>query len=142
LRFNHLIYVCAVAVVACCIVCCGHVFNNPSDPANNGGFYGGVDPEIVGTWDQVRPSISHGFLECSDTAFIFNGANLTRQWGKINAANGQGFCYIPNSTEPLYLFNYSLSANADTLYLNEVDVTSHYIDPSTLPNIRVFTRAP
>jgi hypothetical protein len=142
LHSNPFIFACVAAAIAGCIASCGHDFNNPSDPANNGRFYGGVDSRIVGTWDQVTPSISRGFLVCSDTAFVFNGTNLTRQWGNVNAKNGQGFSYISNSTEPVYLFNYSLSANADTLYLNEVDVTSHYIDPSTLPNIRVFTHSP
>jgi hypothetical protein len=140
LRFRFIILTLAALTIASSICRCSRDYNNPADPANNGGFYGGVDSVLAGTWDEIAPVTYLGALVCSDTEFVFKTFDYTKQVGTMHAAKGQIFCYFSNTTEPRYFFDYKVSAGGDTLWLNE-ETTAGYTDWATTANVPVLVRA-
>lgn len=141
MRFNSCLITIAVLMIGVCLCRCSRDFNNPADPANNGGFYGGVDSALVGTWDEVAPDVYRGALLCSDSEFVFKNFDYPKQAGCImHATKGQIFGYYSNTTQPRYFFDYKLSARGDTLWLNE-ETTAGYTDWSTTANVPVLVRA-
>ncbi len=132
-------------------------FDNPADPANNGGFYGGIDSALVGTWDEVgrvgyimEPSfVNDSVLLKGKSAVVFTGDSVYAsrpvfpeelEGGKINAHEGQIFYYFPNSKNPAYFCDYHVSSDGDTLYWVP-DQTDKYVDPRTSTTIAtVFLR--
>lgn len=145
MHFNALFLTFAAIVYLSGISGCGRQFDNPADPANNGGFYGGIDPEIAGTWDEITRNLSGvqnidvKALVCRADAFVLNRQEIGAE-GFINAHKGKVFAYYSNASEPAYFFDYSLNATGDTLYLTE-NTTAPYADPLTLHGYRVFIRS-
>jgi hypothetical protein len=145
LRFKTLLLTITAIVSASCISGCGREFNNPADPANNGGFYGGIDPKIVGTWDEITynyngvPSIDLKALICQSNSFVLDNQDFSDN-GFVNAHNGKVFTYISNNPEPKYYFDYALNATGDSLYMAR-DESPQYNDPLSIHNYLVFIRS-
>jgi hypothetical protein len=127
-----------IVCIACLQGCVGD-FNNPADPKNNGGFYGGIDPKIAGTWDEISPLHDSRALACGGDSFVYKSGNFGPT-SPMNARDGQVFAYYANATEPFYIYDYSLSAEADTLYMVE-DNTSSYTPPLSVFGYTIFVRS-
>jgi hypothetical protein len=127
------------AAILCFVTGCGHNFNNPADPANNGGFYGGVDPAIAGSWDEISPKNDLNALVCRGDSFAYKSGAYGPA-SPMNARNGQVFAYIANATEPFFIYDYRLNATGDTLYMIE-DGSAQYVDPLSVFGYTVFIRS-
>lgn len=143
---------CILLVVGLLTLYCAE-FDNPADPANNGGFYGGVDSNLVGAWDQVgavayiyEPGTGGNYLQESESAIVLTRDSAISRYyfaeqegTKLNAHDGQVFYYVPNGANAVYLYDYCLSGDGDTLYWRP-EQTATRTDPRADSNALVLLR--
>ena len=145
MRFRTLSCIVTAAVCAALVTACVRDFNNPADPANNGGFFGGIDPKIAGVWNEVSPNNDVGALVCMEDSFVCRPVELQYSGpvSPVNARGGQIFAYYPYAATAAYFLDYKLSVAGDTLFMAHMDLTNslpYFIDPLTGAGYTTFVR--